>query len=116
MKRLSLLSLLCFALFSCKDKDEPNTICGVNNPATDLAWLKAQVDDIQKSDLHKYFYISKADYNGTVVFTIDNCCPMCNTYRPVYHCDGTEIMNPDYTLLKNSVVAWQPDDFVCLVV
>jgi len=116
MNKVTLSFLFCIVLFSCKDKDEPVTVCGVKDPANDLAWLKAVIDDLEKSSVRQYFYVSRAEYNHTVVFTVGNCCPMCNTYTPVYKCDGTQMQNPDYSQIKNSVVIWKPDDFLCVLI
>jgi hypothetical protein len=134
----ALIFCALIVLLSC-NHDEPGHICLVNtclvkDPATELDWLKATIENGKSSpsDLSKYFFLSMAVYNGNTVFMWENCCPFCDTLPPiVQNCSGEPIgyvsdlpgtmvylgvtiaaVNP--TLLKDSQIIWKPADFACM--
>lgn len=107
---------MCVALLSCKEYNDknaakPQLLTGEAIPE----WMKPKVDEIQNSDLRKFFYVVKANYLDEDVYLFSNCCPMCGTAFTVYRTDGTIIANADPALVKNSEVVWKPEDFVCTV-
>jgi len=118
-----LLFLFCFFLtFSCKEDTDPGTICSVEDPVEDLAWLAAEIEALRNSNssLSQYFYISRARYGPMTVFIVGNCCPHCGTIVPAYNCSGDLIgylgygegnINP--SILGNDEVIWRPDNFSC---
>lgn len=109
--------------FSCEKEGgciEPDIICNVNNPKTELTWLKAEVQRRQQNhtDVEKYFYIQQATYNGQTVFMYNNCCPMCSTIVPVYNCQGELLFhlgqNPEEDKkIKDIKILWKPGNFAC---
>ena len=80
MKRIFLFAAaISLMAFSC-DKEENyiaplGNACSVNNPAEDLAWLKAEIQRLEQlnSDIAKYFYIQQAEYKQQTVFIYNNC-------------------------------------------
>ena len=125
MKRIFLFAAaISLMAFSC-DKEENyiaplGNACSVNNPAEDLAWLKAEIQRLEQlnSDIAKYFYIQQAEYKQQTVFIYNNCCPMCGTIVPVYNCQGELLFylsdKPEEVKnIKNQTVIWQPKDYAC---
>ncbi|HMJ71221.1 MAG TPA: hypothetical protein VK508_20135 [Cyclobacteriaceae bacterium] len=109
-----LFFLTILAVVSCKDKDEPQ-VCDVEDPVNELQWLKDKAAEIQNSEFSaKYFYIEEADYNGQVVFYVNNCCPMCTTFITYYDCSGTPLEEVDASQVKNGRRIWTPEGLECV--
>jgi hypothetical protein len=104
---------MILAVVSCKDKDEPE-VCDVDDPVNDLPWLKDRAAEIQNSEFSaKYFYIVQAEYDGRIVFYVNNCCPMCDTLITYRDCSGTQLESVDVTRVKNSKRIWTPKELEC---
>ena len=94
MKTL-LISLLIISLLACKNVSTlPNT-CQVNNPLTDLQWLKNRVaQSVNSGDLK----VSQATYQEKTVFTVDLFIgPDAGSYV-IYQCDGSVICSANTTI------------------
>ena len=87
MKCTSLLFLLWVSLFNCqKDSPDPAT-CQVQNPLTDLLWLKAIVDG-----QHISLQVEQGLYHKHTVYIITTCIQcFAGGIATIYRCDGTEI-------------------------
>jgi hypothetical protein len=113
MKKL-LLVLFVIIAASCKDDKAPD-VCGVNDPVTELQWLQDKIAEIKNSEFSsKYFYVAQADYKGSVVFYVNNCCPMCSTVLIYYDCSGNQVESVDTSEIKNSKRIWTPEGLECV--
>lgn len=103
---------------SCtNNKDEQfdlKSSCDVDNPLTELAWLKTTVEELEQSDFQHT--IVKARYNNETVFVIYTCCSNCSYIIPVYNCEGEQLgvvgsqndnIPPD--ALKDSEELWRSE-------
>ena len=86
-------ALIMILVVACRTHDgleESNsTYCGVNDPATEIEWLRTELKQYESSSTHMDVYLYTALYNGNRVFYIDICCPVCGTMPPeVRDCDG----------------------------
>lgn len=48
---LLMLAGSCFCMISCK-KEKPAQVCDVDNPLTDLEWLRQRIVDLASSTTH----------------------------------------------------------------
>lgn len=109
-------------LFSKCSKEEI-IVCGMENICgedEDLTWLKDEVEN-QGEMYNKYFYVSKAHYQGQVVFVFENCCPMCGTIIQVKNCSGELVgtVGPsedqiDREDLSDFIVFWMSPENECV--
>jgi hypothetical protein len=121
--RKSLSSLLTiFILIACEYNDlSDKTPCRTNDPANDIAWLKAEIQQLEAGDafIREYFYIREGTYLGRTVFVTMNCCPMCNTEPPIVkNCSGQALFNfmdPRAQQVILSKVIWKTSDFACII-
>lgn len=108
MRTILLLLVISLILIECK-KNDPG-------PVVNQEWFNATVADISKSSIGKMSYIVKADYEGTCVVYVNNCCPNCSTAIILYRCDdGTKVEDADLSKLTNQATIWQPGDSECLM-
>lgn len=104
---------------SCVSHEFPQAnICNVTNPIEDLPWLKAEVDDLNDTELgRKYWFITQATYKLETVFIVKNCCPNCNTLPPpVYACNGELLFrgsDEQYNEINGERLIWKPTDYAC---
>lgn len=123
---IGLLSIVMIT-FSCqKDNDDEVLLaaCNFPNPMEDLEWLKNKINEFENSELETYefnqayTYITQAQKDGNAIFILANCCPHCNSYSPVYNCEGEEIgsIGDDtysFDLLENSTLIWKSENSLC---
>lgn len=115
MKKSLYPVLFCLlAGFSCAEKDDPATACGVIDPVENLAWLKQLAENAAIGGLSEFSYITQAKYKGKRVFYQGSCCPNCFWVLILYDCEGNRI-NEEISLndLEDSLVIWQPENFQC---
>jgi hypothetical protein len=114
MRSLFFFVLLSLSFCACSDDDKiVLPVCEFDDPAEDLPWLKEEIEGFDEYDLGKYFYVMQGEYNGGIVFTIDNCCPFCNTTPPqVFDCNGV-VVDLKTTDISNWTTVWQADDSQC---
>ena len=122
MRGLFTLLVLTIVAFSCQKDNDDNltTTCNVSNPIEDLAWLKEQIQELEKTSLYESgeTYILQAEHDGDIIFILGNCSALCNSVSSVYNCEG-EIMgyigddNFDFSLIENSPVIWKPESSIC---
>jgi len=83
---LSLIVVTLFAAVGCVKPETPPKTCNVENPLTDLPWLKDKVDEItllfQDDPLHIAIYQCTYD-DGKTGFLIDQ-----GNIKPFYNCNG----------------------------
>jgi hypothetical protein len=104
-----LLILALVLVFSCEEDDsDPIIACGIENPAENLPWLKAEIESFEEfPEFYKYMYVQQGTYLGQTVFLVGNCCPFCDSYFPVYNCEGEEIMGAALAV-TNLKTVWKP--------
>jgi hypothetical protein len=108
MKALIAVLFLVTAPAACKKDD----CC--DDPGVNQAWLDTTIADIEKSSIKQYFYIVRAEYEGTCVAYVNGCCPSCLMAILLYRCDdGTKIENVDVSKITNPVVIWRPENSSC---
>jgi len=121
MKRATYLFLFFAIVFSScsKEEMEPIQACGTDNALVDLPWLAELVEEQLNSEIgKKYSYISKGIYQGQTIFSVQNCCPFCNSIYFAYDCNGNNlgflglggIENDEIT---NWEVIWKSTENVC---
>ena len=99
--------------FSCED-DSQSTVCDVKDPAEDLPWLKNMIDLWEvNSTIYTYMYVDQGTYLGQTVLIVKNCCPVCDSYFPVYNCAGQELQGVNLSDIKNLKTVWKPEDSLC---
>lgn len=114
MKTYLMFFVLMIAIVSCQDDDGAKA-CDVDNPVTDLPWLKDKVTELENSELsRKYFYVVQADYEGQTVFYVNSCCPMCLIVIQYYNCSGEIIESVDPDKVRNSTTIWTAEANECL--
>lgn len=110
MRATVLLLLVSITLANCRKDSDPDPLAGI-----DKTWLDATIADIEKSSIKNQSYIVKADYDGTCLVFVSNCCPDCATALIFYRCDnGTRFDQVDTTRLKDQTTIWKPENFECL--
>jgi len=123
MKKSILSVIFTFLLaISCSDNDDIIiSACGVNNPAQELEWLRAEIDRRNKSlneDL-KYCFIVQAQLDGQDVFIYEDCNPLIDKIIPIFNCEGILINTSDTLIafdnLQNQTIIWEPNNFVCQI-
>jgi hypothetical protein len=120
MIRFFLLAIPIFLTGCSKNDISSNAACNVANPAQDLPWLKAEIEDgnyVNPSEITDYF-IYKATYLGVTVFYTEICCPVCGTIPPyVKNCAGETLGQIEVSIersdLQNNTVVWRSNNGVC---
>jgi hypothetical protein len=123
MVKKIILGILLLGVFSCEYKDlsegTSSNTCNVADPATELAWLSAEIEGLDQdtNSLRKYFYAWEGAYNNESVFVISDCCPMCNTVpSAVRNCNGDELFRMNDTKALRIIgkkIIWKPADYAC---
>lgn len=110
-KPLYLFVVILLLSFSCSDDEQT---CGVDDPLTDLAWLKAKIDEAEDNGW-KNVTIYQGRYRFQTVFVYDICCTTCLTRIPVYNCEGEELFTlyTEEKTLSDVKVLWQSENYVC---
>ena len=106
----SFLFILALIAFSCEQNDpEVSNACGVEDPAENLPWLKAKIESFEEfPDFYQYMYVQQGTYLDQTVFMVGNCCPFCDSYFPVYNCEGDEIMGGVVSEITDLKTVWKP--------
>lgn len=112
MKKYVLLFLYSAFLFSCSENEGPS-VCGVENPVEDLAWIKETIEESQSNSLSQYSYLIQGSYKGETVFSWGSCCPFCNFIVLVADCQGKVIEDASISEVKNQKIIWKPVNSVC---
>lgn len=115
-------SVCMMLIFSC-EKDKYENTCGVDNPVTELTWLKDQIAYIEQMNPEdsKYYYFRMASYENKTVFIPGNCNPVFDMVFIVLDCDGERIGiigNGEgyisYNQLTDQAVIWQSENSACI--
>jgi hypothetical protein len=98
--KLQAFILLLLLNFSCKET-EPNleksiTLCGVNDPIKNLAWLKTLTKEIPSNPGYVMVVISVSEYKGQEIFNIYDMISSC-AYCDLRDCAGQEYEPADFT-------------------
>jgi hypothetical protein len=89
MKKLEIL-LLLFLLVQVSCKKENGTICNVDNPATELAWIVDIISLAEIDSVGNYIgTIYLEYYNGKPVFFIDMSMGSGGVIGYWFNCDGS---------------------------
>lgn len=107
-------SLLIVPILSCENDDDGSEKleCNVENPITDLDWLKEVIAEVKEDP---YAYYNMATYEGKTVFYYGNCDPAINYVSYLLNCKGNRLgFTNDYqSSLEDIAVIWKPEDSVC---
>ena len=98
MKISALLLFGFLFLFSCKKNKTSIDIaaCGVNNPVTELSWLKDLIKKAKDTHEENITTVTLFEWNGKSVFNyyVSYCsCSGCVNY----YCDGTKLDMSKFT-------------------
>jgi hypothetical protein len=112
---------IAILLSSCAKNDISSTAaCDVADPAKDLSWLKAEIEDGNYAEPNDFldYVIYKAVYNGATVFYTEICCPSCGTIPPyIKNCKGETIgqlhVSVEMSALLHTTVIWRSNNGVC---
>lgn len=120
MKKAPLLLLFfLIILASCSEDPQPLQACNTDNVLVDLPWLAELVTELNKSDFgRKYSYISTGIYMGQTIFSLQNCCPFCNSVTPIYDCSGNNLgflgsQGIESDEITNWKVIWKSTESTC---
>ncbi len=91
-KTTIILLTLIGGFSSCSQKECPKeTVCNVNNPLTDLSWLKELVnsynDDV-KAGYKRHIQIYQCSYKNGTGFLVDDCVGCSDPSFVLYNCEG----------------------------
>jgi len=111
-------------LLSCEDNSieesfiEANTACNTNNPIENLSWFRNKIEEIEKTDLAKFSYISQAEYKGSTIFIENSCCPFCSYIVVIYNFEGEQIgylgdENFPIEEVPQGDIIWRGSNFSC---
>lgn len=85
--------LVALVLFSCNKKNNnKGDVCGVDNPITELHWLKQKVDAYREENLTGQ--VMEIQANGRQYLNVQlmiSSCFMCDLYT----CGGRKLKHPD---------------------
>ncbi len=98
-KIISIISVICLISLGACEKSE-SKLCGGNDPANDLPWLKQEITRLTTSTHCNS--ISRSTYKEQTVFIFANCSPNAFSIPFLYDCDGSKLhLSPgDYQELK----------------
>lgn len=113
MKKLIFTFLIGIVLLGSCNENEYPSICGVENPTEDLAWLKSLIQTSESGGLAEYAYLIQATYKGRTVFSMASCCPFCNWIAIIQDCQGNVVEDASLNDLENQQVIWSPENSVC---
>lgn len=106
-----MVALTTAFFISCEDS---NSTCDVENPAEELPWMKSMIETWEgSSTIYTYMYIQQGTYSGQTVFLAGNCCPFCDSYFPIFNCEGEELEGINIQDIKNLKIIWKPDGSQC---
>jgi len=118
-KILLILPILCL-FYSCNKYDIPK--CDFGDPAEDLLWLKAIIDEREANPTEDmvYCYIVQGKLKRKTVFVFMDCNPSIDKATFVVNCEGDTVKDKNGSNLevsevnlKDEKVIWQPEDFAC---
>jgi thiol-disulfide isomerase/thioredoxin len=114
-KIIIVLVMATLLVSSCEKDDAKDSLtCNVANPAEELPWLKTMIESWEdNSTIYTYMYVQKGTYSGKTVFLAANCCPFCNSYFPVFDCDGEEIAVTNIQDITGLKTIWKPANSQC---
>ena len=108
LKITILYSILALS-FACHDEEKSFEACGVVDPAQNLPWMKTMIDSWEaQSTIYQYMYVQQGTYIGQTVFIAGNCCPFCDSYFPVFNCEGEELEGINWENVNNVKTIWKP--------
>ena len=106
------LVAIALVVFSCQPQENPR-ICKVEEPLTDLVWLKELLATAADSELSIYSYLIQGTFQEESVFILGNCCPFCNWMPVVMDCQGNSIPHANLFEVKGQKVIWRPKGSAC---
>lgn len=119
-KALLLFLMLSLVISSCsKDELDPIQDCNTENVLQDLPWLVELIEAQEQSEIgKKYSYISKGIYQGQTVFSVQNCCPFCNSIYLIINCEGETLgflgsEGIDPSSITDWEVIWRSSENTC---
>ena len=123
MKKAILLFLMFSLVFSsCSEDDlDPIQACDTENALVDLPWLAELIEEQEQSEIGKKFsYISTGVYQGQTVFSLQNCCPFCNSVYTISDCKGNNLGflgagGIDPSSITNWRVIWKSSENTCIL-
>jgi len=87
--------LLAMASFSgCKEKTPIQTVCGVENPLTDLPWLKDLIDGFEKdaeAGYKNHVRIYQCTYKDGIGFLLEPCVGCPDAGYIFQNCEGVTL-------------------------
>lgn len=107
--------IISTTLTSCEEDDSKESInntCNVSNPAEELEWLKAEINNLEGDE---FSYYVMANYMGETVFYYGNCNPVIDYISAVKSCNGENI-GYTYDLadeITDRTILWTPENSIC---
>jgi len=110
--KLLILFLISISLFSCEQKIDPCSACGVKNPSVNLPWLRSAIKDISTSDYQTLTKVDLIEYKSTqlilLTWTLSGIFDVptgaiynCNGIR-LYNCGGNQPVDSCSFIVNNS--------------
>jgi hypothetical protein len=120
--RQRIFILLLLVHFSCECEEivpEENSIvlCGVEDPANNLAWLKNLISDIKSDPKYVAVTITAWQYRGQTIFYIYDAISSC-AFCDLRSCNGQKFSPSDFNDFmvnkKNEKKIWCQNADLCL--
>jgi hypothetical protein len=119
--RQRIFNLILLVYFSCEYEDAitENSIvlCGVNDPANNLAWLKNLISDIKSDPKYIAVTITAWQYQGQTIFNIYDAISSC-AFCDLRTCNGQKFTPSDFNDFiiskKNEKKIWCLNPDLCL--
>jgi hypothetical protein len=92
---LTILLILAGSVSSCSKKESPKEpVCNVNNPLTDLPWLKERVNDYNedaKAGNKRHAQIYQCTYKDGTGFLVDDIVGSPDAALQLFNCEGVPL-------------------------
>jgi len=90
MKKSGFWILIFFlSVFSCNDEDKISDVCNVDDPATDVEWIRELINSLEANENHSQIILYQ--YKFKTAFLVDPCHQCPDALAVVYDCDHNVI-------------------------
>lgn len=90
IKIFFMFGIFLFAAFSCEDEDNPLSVCGIEEPQENIAWLKEIIEKRTNAELLEGIKaeIYCINYNGDYIIEVILCVDCADGIITYYDCEG----------------------------
>ena len=100
MKKSKFIMIMFFLVcFSCQNKtsDDENKVCKVNDPLTDLPWLKAVINENEQTTQgeRSLMRIYQCSYKDGTGFIVELCTSCSDSQSSLFNCEGIHLCDKE---------------------